>query len=132
MKLATAPEGALFVEQIGRALDSYSTFRRMSLIRFLPALALALLGAPAFAHAQLPTSPPQPGDLARDLGSLFGPRSNLPAVRDTVASRAKQSTCPMLVARPDTTRLERMPRVRIDSSGMAPMPVLRGCVAAAR
>ena len=132
MKLATAPDGALFVEQIGRALDSYSTFRRMSLIRFLPALALALLGAPAFAHAQLPTSPPPQGDVARALESFVGPRSNLPAVRDTVETRAAQSTCPMLVARPDTTRLERMLRVRVDSSRMAPMPVLRGCVAAAR
>src|SRR5436309_2840303 len=132
MKLATAPDGPLFVEQIGRTLDSYSTFRRMSLIRFLPALALALLGAPAFAHAQLPTSPPRQGDVARAPESFFGPRRNLPTVRDTVASHAAPSTCPMLVARPDTTRLERMPRVRVDSSRMAPMPVFRGCVAAAK
>ena len=132
MKLATAPDAALFVEQIGRTLDSYSTFRRMSSIRFLPALALVLLGAPAFAHAQLPTSPPRQGEVARVLESPFGPRSNLPAASDTVATRPAQSTCPMLVARPDTTRLERMPRIRVDSSRMAPMPVLRGCGAATK
>jgi hypothetical protein len=104
----------------------------MSSIRFLPALALVLLGAPAFAHAQLPTSPPRQGDVARAPESFFDARANLPAVRDTVAARAAQSTCPMLVARPDTTRLERMPRIRVDSSRMAPMPVLRGCGAATK
>jgi hypothetical protein len=38
----------------------------------------------------------------------------------------------MPVARPDTTRLERMPRARVDSARMAPMPVAQGCVADAK
>ena len=35
--------------------------------------------------------------------------------------------CPMPVARPDTTALERMPIARNDSTHAAPMPVVAGC-----
>jgi len=99
---------------------------------FLPVLALALLAAPARGHAQQSTSPPRSETEARlrsKLDAFFGRRTLLPAVADTTASRAMASTCPMPVARPDTTRLERMPRVRRDSIRMAPMPVAQGCVA---
>jgi len=94
----------------------------MSFIRFLPILSAALLATPAVGHAQQPAS---------RLDSFFGRRSLLPAVADTTA-RAMTSTCPMPVARPDTSRLERMPRIRVDSLKMAPMPVAHGCVASAK
>jgi hypothetical protein len=106
----------------------------MSSLRFLAALALALVAVPGIAHAQQPAARPQPLTVQRSPSKLdlfFGKRSLLPDVADTAAARETALTCPMPVARPDTTRLERMPRVRIDSSRMAPMPVLRGCVAAA-
>ena len=109
------------------------TFMYMSSIRLLPAL--ALLAAPALAHAQLPAYRPQPESAPgrqSSLDSFFGRRSLLPGVTDTLASRAMRSTCPMPVARPDTTRLERMPRARIDSAKMAPMPVVHGCVTEAK
>ena len=97
----------------------------------LPVFALALVAAPALGHAQRSGARPQKESSWRPpptLDSFFGKRSLLPAVADTAASRVT-STCPMPVARPDTTRLERMPHARLDSVRMAPMPVAHGCVA---
>lgn len=108
----------------------------MSSIRVFSAIALALIGAPALARAQLPAPQPRRPD------SAWNPRSSvdvllgrlrlsapLPNGADSLGSRATRSTCPMPVARPDTTRVERMPRIKLDSVKMAPMPVARGCVA---
>jgi hypothetical protein len=101
--------------------------------RVLAGIALALIGAPALARAQLLTLQPRQPDGVQRLQSsvdiLLGRRAQLPHVADTLGSRATRSTCPMLVVRPDTTRLERMPRVNLDSVKTAPMPVVRGCVA---
>jgi hypothetical protein len=101
--------------------------------RVLAGIALALIGAPVLARAQLPTlQPRQPDSVQRlqpSVDILLGRLAQLPHVADTLGSRATRSTCPMLVARPDTTRLERMPRVNLDSVKTAPMPVVRGCVA---
>jgi len=97
-----------------------------------PVMLFALLATPAFAHAQqsAPTSPRASlSSLPSNLDSFFGRRALLPPAVDTSALRATASTCPMPVARPDTTRLERMPRARLDSVRMAPMPVAHGCVA---
>ena len=97
----------------------------------LPVFALALVATPALGHAQRAGSRPQAESSWRPsptLDSFFGRRSLLPAVADTATSRMT-STCPMPVARPDTARLERMPRARLDSVRMAPMPVVHGCVA---
>jgi hypothetical protein len=100
----------------------------------LPIFVLALGATPALGHAQQSTSrqlmesawrPPSTAD------SFFGRRSLVPPVADTSVSRVT-STCPMPVARPDTARLERMPRARLDSVRMAPMPVAHGCVAEAK
>jgi hypothetical protein len=102
----------------------------MSPLRLLPA-ALALLATPALAHGQQSTSRAQVESVQRPfstLDSFFGRRAQLPSVADTAASRVA-SSCPMPVAQPDTTRLERMPRARLDSLRMAPMPVAHGCVA---
>lgn len=108
----------------------------MSSIRVLAAIALALIGAPAVARAQLFTPPPRQPDRVwsprsgvDNLLGRLGLRAPAPNVADTLASRAARSTCPMLVARSDTARLERMPRITFDSAKMAPMPVVRGCVA---
>jgi hypothetical protein len=102
-------------------------------IRVLPVIALALVGTPALARAQLPSvQPRQPDRVFQPQSSvdiLLGRRSQLPNVADTLGARAARSTCPMVVARPDTTRLERMPRLNLDSVKTAPMPVVRGCVA---
>lgn len=98
-------------------------------IRVLPVIVLALLGAPAVARAQLRDSVRRPQS---SVDLLFGRFAQLPNGADTLASRASRSTCAMLVARPDTTRLERMPRAKLDSVKMAPMPVVRGCVADVR
>ena len=106
------------------------TFMHMSSLRFLPALALALAATPAVANAQQSAPRPQPESVRRD--SFFALHSLLRAVADTVASRATTSTCPMVVVRPDTTRLERMPRVRVDTAKMAPMPVAHVCAADAK
>ena len=43
------------------------------------------------------------------------------------SSAHTQRVCPMPVARPDTTSLERMPVDRRDSAGVSPMPVASGC-----
>ncbi len=108
----------------------------MSSIRVVSAIAFVLIVAPALARAQLPAPQPRQPDSAwnprSSVGILLGRlRANapLPNGADTLASRATQSTCPMPVARPDTTRLERMPQIKLDSVKMAPMPVVRGCVA---
>ena len=108
----------------------------MSSIRVLPAIALALIGAPTVARAQRFTPPPrQPDSVWSPQSSVdillgrLGWRAPAPNVADTLASRAAPSTCPMLVARPDTARLEHMPRLKFDSVKMAPMPIVRGCVA---
>jgi len=101
---------------------------------FASIVLFALLGTPVFAHAQQSESRPKAESSSRPssaLDSFFASRTLLPAVVDTAASRAT-STCPMPVARPDTTRIERMPRVRLDSVRMAPMPVAHGCVAEAK
>jgi len=103
----------------------------MSILRLFPTLALVLVGAPAIANAQQSASRSQPASVPltqSSLESFFGRRSLFPAVTDTAA----RLTCPMPVARPDTTRLERMPRARVDSAKMAPMPVARGCTADAK
>ena len=102
----------------------------MSSLRLLPALALALAAAPALANAQQSAPRPQQESVGRD--SFFALHSSLRAVADTAASRVAISTCPMVVVRPDTTRLERMPRARVDTAKMAPMPVVHGCVADAK
>lgn len=111
----------------------------MSSIRVLPAIALALISAPAVARAQLFTPPPrQPDSVWSPQSSVdillgrLGVRAPAPNEADTLASRAARSTCPMLVMRPDTARLERMPRIKFDSAKMAPMPVVRGCVGASK
>ena len=102
--------------------------------RVLPGIVLALIAAPALARAQLSTpqsrQPDSPRRLQSSVEVLLGRLAQLPNAADTLASRATRSTCPMLVARPDTSRLERMPRVNLDSVKTAPMPVVRGCVAA--
>ncbi|HKN68111.1 MAG TPA: hypothetical protein VJW73_17625 [Gemmatimonadaceae bacterium] len=101
----------------------------------LPALVLALVSAPAIANAQQSAPRPQAdgiGPFHSSLDAFFGRRSLLPTRADTVVSQATRSTCPMLVARPDTTRLERMPRAHVDTAAMAPMPVARGCVAGSK
>ena len=97
-----------------------------------PVMLFALIATPAFVHAQQPalTSPLVSSSfLPSTLESFFGRRALLPTAVDTSASRATASTCPIPIARPDTTRLERMPRARLDSGRMAPMPVAHGCVA---
>ena len=106
------------------------TFMHMSSLRLLSALTLALAAAPALANAQQSAPRPQPESVRQD--SSFGRRSLLRAVADTVASRTTISTCPMRVVRPDTTRLERMPRARVDTAKLAPMPIVHGCVADAK
>ena len=107
----------------------------MLLLRFVVALALVSVAAPAAARGQQSAVPRQSERIQGPSSSLdrfFGRASVLPGVADTAASRALASTCPMPIARPDTAKLERMPRVRVDSAKMAPMPVARGCVAEAR
>lgn len=124
-------KGRVFVELTAEGLTE--TFAHMFPLRFLPALALIM--APAVASAQQSPARPQPERVQQSQSShdaFFGRRSQLPGVADTVVSRAMVSTCPMPVARPDTTRLERMPRVRLDSAKMAPMPVAHGCLAVAK
>ena len=102
----------------------------MSAHRFIPAL--AIFAIPALARAQQPVPPSLKGSMPlsqSSLEALFGRRSLLPPLADTVASGRMISTCPMPVARPDTSRLEHMPRAHVDSAKMAPMPVAHGCVA---
>jgi hypothetical protein len=60
------------------------------------------------------------------------PESTLAAERAARAPNApdrarRARICPMPVARPDTTTLERMPVGRADSARMAPMPVAEAC-----
>lgn len=94
----------------------------MSSIGLVMTLAIALLAAPEVARAQQRRFQ-FPGD---SLGRAQ------PHADSSVTKRqpfAKQRDCPMLVVKPDTSRLERMPRVRVDSAKPAAMPVLPGCTA---
>ena len=63
------------------------------------------------------------------VGTERGPGDRRPAPTLTAQDRASARLCPIPVARPDTTRLERMPVARSDTIGAASTPsvTIHGC-----